>query len=171
MVTLVSAGLPVGVIMPFGGAIADIPAGFLHCDGSTINRNDFSSLFAAIGIAHGYGDTATTFEIPDLRGRFLRGQDNAAGNDPNAGTRTASATGGNTGDNVGSYQADGLGSHRHNSGVPTGPATRNHYGSYTAFLRAQVAVSSSTSQGALTNFVGGAETRPRNIYVNYIIKY
>jgi microcystin-dependent protein len=50
-----------------------IPAGWLVCDGSAINRIDFSALFAAIGVTWGAGDGSTTFNIPDLRGRTAIG--------------------------------------------------------------------------------------------------
>ena len=52
---------------------ATIPAGWLVCDGSAINRIDFSALFAAIGSTWGAGDGSTTFNIPDLRGRTAIG--------------------------------------------------------------------------------------------------
>ena len=52
---------------------ATVPAGWLVCDGSAVNRIDFSALFAAIGVVWGNGDTATTFNVPDLRGRTMIG--------------------------------------------------------------------------------------------------
>ena len=52
---------------------ATIPAGWLVCDGSAINRIDFSALFAAIGSTWGAGDGSTTYNIPDLRGRTAIG--------------------------------------------------------------------------------------------------
>ncbi len=97
--------LPAGMIVPFAGDAASIPDGWLLCDGSEVTRITYDRLFAAIGTNYGYGDNATTFNLPDFRGRFLRGTDNGAGNDPDAGSRTESATGGNTGDAVGSWQS------------------------------------------------------------------
>jgi len=52
---------------------ATIPAGWLVCDGSAVNRIDFSALFAAIGVVWGKGDDSTTFNVPDLRGRTMIG--------------------------------------------------------------------------------------------------
>jgi microcystin-dependent protein len=52
---------------------ATVPAGWLVCDGRAINRIDFSALFAAIGETWGDGDSTTTFNIPDLRGRTAIG--------------------------------------------------------------------------------------------------
>ena len=60
-----------GEIRALGGAT--IPAGWLICDGSAIDRVDFSTLFAALGITWGAGDGSSTFNIPDLRGRSVIG--------------------------------------------------------------------------------------------------
>lgn len=108
----VSQLLPSGIILPFGGATP--PAGWLFCNGQLVNRTTYSSLFSAIGTVHGSGDGSTTFHLPDLRGRFLRGTDimsqnavtTAAGRDPDKAGRLASNAGGNTGDNVGSVQGN-----------------------------------------------------------------
>ena len=100
----ISALMPSGVILPFGGSTA--PTGWLVCDGSAISRTTYANLFAAIGTSHGYGDNSTTFNLPDFRGRFMRGVDGTAGRDPDKATRTAAATGGNTGNNVGSIQTN-----------------------------------------------------------------
>lgn len=98
--------LPAGTVLPYAGSTA--PDGWALCDGSIVSRNDYSELFIAIGTAWGQGDGSTTFHLPDLRGRFLRGTDNGAGRDANSGTRTAANTGGNTGDNVGTVQGDAI---------------------------------------------------------------
>lgn len=95
---LLGSVIPSGTIAPFGGGT--VPAGWLLCDGSTVSRSTYSSLFDAIGTAHGAGNGSSTFHLPDYRGRFLRGADNmgtgAAGRDVDSATRTAANTGGNT---------------------------------------------------------------------------
>ncbi len=102
--TAASSFLPPGMIVPFAGDAAHVPAGWMLCDGSAISRTTHNNLFATISINYGYGDNSTTFNLPDLRGTFLRGVDGGSGNDPDAGSRTASNLGGNIGDNVGSKQ-------------------------------------------------------------------
>ena len=87
--------------------------GWLSCDGRAVSRTTYSSLFAAIGITHGQGDGSTTFNIPDYRGRFLRHVDGGANRDPDKAGRTAMASGGNTGNNVGSVQTSQYASHTH----------------------------------------------------------
>lgn len=63
--------VPPGTISAFGGDIA--PDGWLPCDGLKISRSTYSALFAAIGTIWGVGDGASTFNLPDLRDRFLIG--------------------------------------------------------------------------------------------------
>lgn len=65
---------PSGTIIAFGGATA--PEGWVLCDGSTLNRTTYSALYSAIGNAWGSGDGSSTFHLPDLRGKFLRGRVN-----------------------------------------------------------------------------------------------
>ena len=72
-----SAGLPPGFGGDyFGGAVPD---GWLLCDGSAVSRATYAALFAAIGILHGAGDGATTFNLPDSRGRATIGAGQGAG--------------------------------------------------------------------------------------------
>ena len=62
---------PIGSILPFGGTIA--PNGFFLCQGQALSRTDYKELFGVIGTSFGSGDGSTTFNLPDLRGEFLRG--------------------------------------------------------------------------------------------------
>jgi len=63
--------IPPGVISAYAGASA--PTGYLMADGAEISRATYADLFAAIGTTFGVGDGATTFDLPDLRGRFPLG--------------------------------------------------------------------------------------------------
>jgi microcystin-dependent protein len=106
------------------------------CEGQAISRTKYAALFSIIGTAFGSGDGASTFNLPDLRGRFLRGVDGTAGRDPDKTTRTAAATGGNTGNNVGSVQGSGYKSHSHSVSdfsVNTVNLNHNHTINYTSY--------------------------------------
>lgn len=92
---------PAGLIMAWPHDT--IPDGWLEADGSAVGREAYPDLFANIGTTYGVGDGSTTFNLPDYRGQFLRGQDNTAGTDPDAGSRTDRGDG-TTGDNVGTKQ-------------------------------------------------------------------
>jgi microcystin-dependent protein len=61
------------MITPFAGDA--IPAGFLLCDGSAVDRVIYSALFSILGEFYGAGDTVNTFNLPDLRGRLPQGRD------------------------------------------------------------------------------------------------
>jgi microcystin-dependent protein len=63
--------MPVGMVVPFAGA--EPPEGFLRCDGAAVSRGTFANLFAVVGTVYGAGDGATTFNVPDLRGRVPLG--------------------------------------------------------------------------------------------------
>ena len=62
---------PIGTILAFGGS--DIPTGWHLCDGTAVSRTTYAELFSVIGTSFGTGDGSTTFNLPDLRGEFLRG--------------------------------------------------------------------------------------------------
>ena len=66
-------GEPVGTILMWAGTSSTIPSGFLLCDGSAISRTTYSALFAAIGTTNGAGDGSSTFNLPDLRDKFVVG--------------------------------------------------------------------------------------------------
>lgn len=87
---VINAG--VGFVLPYYGETA--PPGTLACDGSEISREAYKELFAVLGTKAGAGDGSTTFNLPDLRGMFVRG------------------TGGNAAA-LGVQQGDALQSHRH----------------------------------------------------------
>ncbi|TBR42826.1 hypothetical protein CBF23_006525 [Marinomonas agarivorans] len=57
------------------------PAGFIKANGAAISRIDYADLFAKIGTLYGEGDGSTTFNVPDLRGEFVRGWDDGRGVD------------------------------------------------------------------------------------------
>lgn len=65
-----------GMIFPYAAAAA--PDGFLLCDGAAVSRTTYSGLFTLIGTTYGAGDGSTTFNVPNLKGRFLLGYSAAA---------------------------------------------------------------------------------------------
>lgn len=67
------------------------PAGYLKANGALISRATYGNLFANIGTTFGVGDGLTTFALPDLRGEFIRGFDDARGVDTGRAIGTAQA--------------------------------------------------------------------------------
>lgn len=167
--------VPVSTVLPF--ATTNIPDGFLECNGAAISRTAYSKLFAAIGATFGSGDGSTTFNIPDLRGEFIRGWDNGRGLD--------------IGRTLGSKQTDELKSHAH-TGTAVNDGAHSHVVAHGAAGSYDYGVNIPNSEGfndtgrnsyvntntagahthSLTiNNTGGIETRPRNIALMYCIKY
>lgn len=67
-----ASGMPVGFVAAYAADSA--PGGWLLCDGSAVSRTTYAALFALIGTTYGAGDSSTTFNLPDLRGDFVRGR-------------------------------------------------------------------------------------------------
>lgn len=152
------SALPVGAVVPFAGSnLNNLEAGWLLCDGRPLAAADYPALSSALGLAFG-GDGDGNFNLPDLRGVFLRGVDGGTGLDPDAADRTAQGNGANAGDAVGSRQSDQIVSHQHTLGPGQGFKDSGDY-----------AVYETESTGSLTGATGGSETRPKNVYVYYLI--
>lgn len=173
--------IPIGSVSAYVGTTA--PSGWLIMDGSAISRTTYADLYAIIGDKFGEGDGSTTFNLPDMRGRFIRGFDNGAGNDPDAASRLAmdGNSGASTGDNIGSYQADAMQGHRHETGGSGSKEflyTRGSGGVYSnPFVAGSVVDRTTTPQlDPITDGSNGtprttSETRPVNLSMNYIIRY
>lgn len=68
---IATAASPTGAVQFFAQATA--PAGWLVCDGRAVSRATYASLFAAIGETYGAGNGSSTFNLPNLIGRFPEG--------------------------------------------------------------------------------------------------
>jgi len=161
--SILGGTLPIGTVLSFAGKPESIPSNFMVCDGSALISKNYPELFTVLGNSWGDGSDdsipETDFNLPDLRGMFLRGVDNSSQFDKDASSRLALKTGGNTGSNVGSYQRDQSNStsniEQSLTGIPSfdtspQPEVNNFNGTY-------------SSNGTL-------ETRPKNVAVYYIIK-
>jgi hypothetical protein len=179
-------GIPAGTVVAFAGRVDAIPNGWMLCDGRELSRSEYRTLFYAIRTAHGEGDGSTTFNLPDNRGYFLRGVDHGTGRDPDSASRTS--RGQLPPEQVGSVQNDATripgnlqvqqgGAHRHQYTY-----TKNHHhtgrrvdryddggdGLYEQTVTGETSGIVVHSHGLIG---GDQETRPKNNYVNWIIKY
>lgn len=66
-----AGGFVSGMVQVFAMNVA--PTGWLKCQGQQVSRATYADLFTAIGVLYGSGNGSTTFNVPDLRGLFLRG--------------------------------------------------------------------------------------------------
>jgi microcystin-dependent protein len=178
--------IPIGTIMAFAGPIS--PAweqanGWLLCDGRSLDRTAqnqlYMPLFNAIGSSWG-GDGVNMFNVPDLRGRFLRGVDGGSARDPDIKSRAECNPGGHAQGLVGSVQEDQIDSHTHGVNDPThshgfaifdnGHAGNGGIGE--DFPRnARGAATNPSATGITLSNTGGNETRPKNAYVYWIISF
>lgn len=174
-----SSALPPGTVVAFAGDAAQVPKGWLLCDGRELDNTDtkYINLFNAIKYSWGTINNANKFNIPDTRGLFLRGVSSSSGNDPDSDLREASNVNGNEGNKVGSKQMDAIRKHQHRfkdtywSSQNCGGGGVLGAGSTEDNDNGLCRTEDITGSGIDTN---GAdlrdETRPKNVYVNYIIK-
>jgi microcystin-dependent protein len=154
--------VPVGSIITWTTSAA--PSGFLECDGSLLSRTTYSELFYVIGTTYGT-TSASNFRLPDYRGYFLRGWDNSRGIDSDSATRTNRGDG-TVGDHVGTKQSDAFKAHYHL--VIEGEAAPTAGGHYTSGDDMTDIIHTKSQSSVVGNQY---ETRPKNIYVMYCIKY
>jgi len=179
-------GVPSGAV--FCLAVASVPTGYLECNGNAVSRTTYAALFAIIGTQYGSGNGSSTFNIPDLRGEFIRGFDNGRGVD--SGRSIASSQGSqNAQHNHSASATSTAGAHSHalnyqrkqvedtgtafvtdirrQGGDGDGGSTTFTNNTDSGFMNnATVSVSTSVSIGNQ----GGGEARPRSIAMMYIIK-
>ena len=184
------AGVPTSAV--FCVAVATVPTGYLECNGNAVSRTTYAALFAIIGTNYGTGDGSSTFNLPDLRGEFIRGFDNGKGTD--------------SGRSIASSQSAQNASHNHSISLSGTTSTTSLTGSITKISETFQSGGGSAS-GVFTKTGGvnagntpsrvdtspaagvnlnashnhtfsasgtsgsqGSEARPRNIAMMYIIK-
>lgn len=140
---------PPGLVAHFARNSA--PTGWLKANGAAVSRTAYADLFAAIGTTFGAGDGFNTFNLPDLRGEFVRGWDDGRGVD--------------TGRGFGTSQTDEIKAHSHDD-----PTSNGASGPYEVPL-ASTRNGADYFNAAQTNNYGGAETRPRNVAMLACIKF
>ncbi len=164
-----------GFVIAFAGPEANIPDGWLLCDGRQLSKEQYGNLFKAIGTAHG-GNGSPTFNLPDYRGMFLRGVSAGSGRDPDACSRQPAAPGGNCGDLVGSLQGSAVASHSHSYTAAEIEAQGGKgclgsaFGSNSSDQNPPWNDTYKVSAQPQPKGASGSETRPVNVYVTYIIK-
>lgn len=154
-VTSAASAIKAGTVAHFAANSA--PAGWLKANGAAISRSAYAGLFAAIGTTYGAGDGSSTFNVPDLRGEFLRGLDDGRGVDSGRG--------------IGTAQLGQMESHTHNIFPQIdGPTAYTNPGHSIA----KIGYNGSTQANA-TSATGGtsnlSENRPRNVALLACIKF
>lgn len=161
---------PVGTIIAIAGSSR--PIGYLFCDGRSVSKTDYPELYEAIKDT--YGESGNNFNLPDLRGQFLRGFN---------GSSNVDADRKNENKGIGTSQGDQFKSHNHgmqNAGNHRheikGLAREGGSNAGTSGSGVNDAVSHNKhteyagSHKHTIDHKGGTETRPMNIAVAYYIK-
>lgn len=134
---------PVGTITMFGGSTA--PIKWVLCDGRAISRTDYADLFQIIGTTYGSGNGSTTFNVPDMRNRFVVG----AGSNYNLNSKG--------GANTVTLSTDEIPAHTHGSKSLTGYVTLRKTGAgYNTAISRSGIVSSITSSGSGSTSINGS---------------
>ena len=148
MIVAVEPAYSPGSIMAYYGDAPDVPGGWLLCAGDDLPEGeDYASLKTLLSRVPSLEEG----KWPDLLGVFLRGLDGRAAEDGGKGPFTVR--------NLGEYQAGML---------------RGHFHGYQAQVSAPedgVEGEAQNAGNARTGTVGGAENRPKNVTVNFIVRY
>jgi hypothetical protein len=154
------SGLEPGIIVSL--SYNGTPSGrWLYCNGAAVSRTVYADLYnkysnnGTISAIWGNGDGINTFNLPDLRGTFIRGWDDGRGRD--------------TGRVFGSYQDDAIIYHEHiiqfsASGIDSGPFTG-------AVSGGQSWTTGPKYGGTYDNIPTANETRPKNMAMKYLVSY
>ena len=135
---------------------------WLLCNGQEVNRADYPDLFKVIGISFGSGNGTTTFNVPDYRGKFIRG------------------LGGNSASDIYTTQAEGLPNITGSFQVKAGASASDWAGSFFAgesitsdvyggtFGRTNVTQFSAQKSSAI--YGASSHVTPVNQALNFFIK-
>lgn len=136
-------------------AIAKNHDNWLLCDGQEVSRTDYADLFELIGSGFGEGNGVTTFNVPDYRGRFLRG------------------LGGNSAADIHTLQKESLPDHTHkisvsNHGNPDGGSDGGARWQFWTNLFSGTQITEAASVD--NEIYAGEHVTPENYAVNWFIK-
>jgi len=177
---IISNMLPIGTIMAYGGDVGsehikkDLEQrGWLVCNGESVSCDEYRELFDVINNYYSGGQAETAgnecrgkFQLPDIRGRFLRGV-NYGATDENDKPRDPDCSKQNNCDIVGIVQQDALMKHSH--GYRTNTWFWNEGKSGRHYIRGNH--TTDYLHHDRTDLEGNSEeTRPKNLHVNWIIK-
>ena len=176
----IESAMPPGMVVPF--ACTTVPDGWLICIGQAESRTTYAALYACIGDIYGAGDGSTTFNLPDMRGQFLRGW--SFGGQPDPGRTYGSNQGDDNKEHSHAtvvqphgHTATSAGAHTHAIGATAQGGTGGVVTSAITGTSGQMATAGDHTHPISTadvdvqlNTSGGTESRPLNVAMNYCVK-
>ena len=172
-----TAAVPTGSVHQMATTTA--PAGYLKCNGAAISRTTYADLFAIIGTTWGAGDGSTTFNVPDLRGEFVRGWDDGKGTDSGRSFASSQSSANKQHNHTATVNDSG---HNHDfrgfrledgsNRSPRAIADDDRRSSRNDASDNDTAAVQNATTGITVSIAnnGGSEARPRNIALMYVIK-
>ena len=146
-------------------ALSSAPSGFLKANGASLSTTTYAALFAEIGYT--FGGSGASFNLPDLRGEFLRGWDDARGVD--SGRGFGSFQGDAIRNITGTFGAEGL---SRDVGTVAASGALYYAGrGYPAYGGAPYNGSVIIGFDAALQVPTAADNRPRNVALLACIKY
>lgn len=160
----IPSSTPTGTVNSYAGTTE--PSGWLFCYGQAISRSTYADLFGVISTTYGVGDGATTFNLPDLRGRVVAGQDDMGGSSAD---RLTGQSGGVDGDTLG---ASG-GGEQHTLTISEMPSHDHNAGGSTSFAQGDSAPANArnTAEGTLPTSDTGGGSAHNNVQPTFILNY
>ena len=184
--------VPVGAI--FCMAENAVPSGYVECNGQSLNKTLAANTGLFNVIQYKYGGSGNNFNVPDLRGEFVRGwASNTSDSTRDQGRGIGTTQGSQNQSHNHSYGNNGItvsgANHAHNIrrislqpsilnvGITLGSGqsyqvgyANNDSGNGSGPVQNSGNLSMSGSVGITINNNGGTESRPRNVALMYIIK-
>jgi microcystin-dependent protein len=159
----VTSDIPVASVIPYAGTSA--PTGWLLCFGQAVSRTTYASLFAVVSTTYGVGDGSTTFNLPDLRGRVVAGEDDMGGTSAN---RLTNQSGGVDGDVLGA--AGGSETHTLTT-AQLAAHTHQIIGTNSTSGASRTTIGSSGTGDSTNTESAGSGTAHNNVQPTFILNY
>ena len=112
---------PIGSIIMWAGSDANVPDGWALCNGSAVSRTTYSDLYTLTGNTFGAGNGSTTFNLPDMRDRFVVGAGSTYSRNGKGGSTSVTLTTAN----LAAHTHTGP-SHRHTVSITSSTESRTH---------------------------------------------
>ncbi len=163
LTTTLADQVPIGTVVMW--LTGSPPTGWLVLNGTAASRTTYADLFDLWGTSFGPGDGTTTFDIPDMRGRFPRGLDLTGTVDPGGASRE-----------LGDVQEDAMQNLTGSFGTDDRALNFSPTGVFGAPGGTPDSGSSGSGSGAIINFDASrqartaTETRPKNVAFYFIVK-
>jgi len=89
---VLKSSVPIGTVVMWSGSSINVPTGWKLCDGTAISRTTYSDLYTIQGNVFGSGDGSTTFNLPDMRDRFIVGAGSSYSSNSTGGSNSHTLT-------------------------------------------------------------------------------